>query len=286
MVRVTGICLLALLSFSVGCQGRRGATDYLQARLRLQEQHLTEMEGTLRQAERELLLARREVDTLRTQLVENRGPLLPAEQTGALLRVSAIKINSLLTSGLNRDGEAGDDQLIVHFLPVDEDGEVVKLPGNVTITVLDPALPESSRTVGEWTFTAEQCRQRWVRGLTGAGYQFTLEWQEPPQHSELVVQVKLETPDRREFLTTHITHITPPAVDIAIRQERTVPRPDMDLDDTPNVTPATADEDSGDYKVLVEKPALPAPPAAREPIRKPGLLESHRWTDDTFPYRR
>ncbi|MBI1348741.1 hypothetical protein GC163_20910 [bacterium] len=201
---------LLLMGLS-GCLGR-GETDLLQARLREQQQRLTEAESQLQTSQRDLKLARKETEGLRVQLAQSGQPGLLPEQSDILVRASAIKINTMLTAGFDQDDSYGDDSLVVHFMPVDDLGEPLRLPGDIEIKVLDPALPEDAQTIAHWNFTAAESREKWFRGLFGAGYQFTLPWKAPPEHSELVVHVQLKPADGRSFTASHIVNITPPVV--------------------------------------------------------------------------
>lgn len=258
---------------AAGCFARNRASDILQARLRVQEQNVADLETQLDQAVSDLQLARREVDGLRTQLAQAGQTQLPAEQSAVLLRVSDVKINSMLTSGLNQDGAAGDDRIVVHFAPYDDDGEVVKLPGRVQISAQDPALPDGERTFGTWTFSAEECREHWVRGFLGAGYQFSLKLARPPIHTDLVVQLTLETPDGRSFSATHIVRVRPAELPPVAGR---VPRPDVE--DLQGVKPAGA---------LAAEPATSAR-TARKPAgaMETPLQDSTNWTESEIPYRR
>ncbi|OYW15293.1 MAG: hypothetical protein B7Z55_15125, partial [Planctomycetales bacterium 12-60-4] len=136
--------------------------------------------------------------------------------------------------------------------PVDDVGEVIRLPGDVRIRVLDPSLPEKSQTVAEWSFTAAESRDHWVRGFLGNGYQFTLPWPEPPKNSDLVVHVQLRPADGREFTDTQLVKITPPVMTA----------------DGKRVLPAAAES--------LQKPEL-TPPA------RPALDDSSNWMRDDVP---
>lgn len=271
--------LLLALSLSAlsaaGCFARNRTTDFLQAQLRVQEQSLSDLQTQLDRTVSELQLARREVDGLRTQLAESGQSQLPAEQAAVLLRVSDVKINSMLTSGLNEDGQPGDDRIVVHFAPYDDDGEVVKLPGRIRITAQDPALNEDERTVGTWSFTAEECRKHWVRGFLGSGYQFALELSKPPVHTDLVVQLTLDTPDGRSFNATHIVRVRPTELSpIADR----IPRPDPS--ELEGVTRVGASTPEPAAPTTTRKPASP-PPLESAPIQ-----DSTNWTESEIPFRR
>lgn len=248
--RTTWMSCLCFVGLS-GCLGRTQA-DLLQARLREQQQILAETQAQLDASAKELKLARKETEGLRHQLAKSGAPGLLPEQSDALVRVSAIRINSMLTAGFDRDDAYGDDSLVVQFTPVDDTGEVVRLPGEVRIRVVDPALPEDSQTVDEWTFSAAESRERWVRGFLGNGYQFTLPWQRPPKNSDLVVHVQLRPADGREFTATHLVKITPPVVTADAQQ----------------IQPAGA--------ASLRKPELETP-------TRPVIEDSSRWMRDDVP---
>lgn len=277
MFRRSLLLVFSLSALSAaGCFARNRSTDYLQAQLRVQEQSLTDLQTQLDKTVSDLQLARREVDSLRTQLADSGHSQLPAEQAAVLLRVSDVKINSMLTSGLNEDGKPGDDRIVVHFAPYDDDGEVVKLPGRIRITAQDPALNEDERTVGTWSFTAEECRKHWVRGFLGSGYQFALELAKTPVHTDLVVQLTLDTPDGRSFNATHIVRVRP--AEHSPIAER-VPRPDVDEFEGVTRTGASTPEAAAPTTAL--KPARLPPPPPTAPIQ-----DSTNWTESEIPIRR
>jgi hypothetical protein len=270
-IAVLAVCGLGL----AGCVAGRGQTDLLQARLREQEQRLSETESLLAANQRELKQARHDTEQLRTQLAQA-GPngLLP-EQSDLLVRVSGIKINAMLTAGVDRDDVAGDDALFVQFAPHDADGELVKLPGAIEISVLDPALPEAQRTIARWTVPAEESREHWTRGFLGTGYQFTLPWPgEPPQNSELVVHVRMRPADGREFAATHVCRITPPMT-TAIGAATYKPAQD-EFNDPEFVERLKSKARSVEF----------SPASGTLKVDGLEIQESTNWTEETMPVRR
>jgi hypothetical protein len=208
--RNAAVWTLGMLGLA-GCLAGRGQVDLLQARLREQEQQLADLQSQLQDKDKALAQSRRAEDELRRQIALSTPQGLLPEQSDLLVRVAGIRINSMLTAGIDRDQTPGDDALFVQFAPYDADGELVKLPGEIEISVLDPALPDQERTIARWTIPAEKCREHWTRGLFGAGYQFTLPWNDqPPRNGELVLHVRLKPVDGREFSATHVLRITPP----------------------------------------------------------------------------
>lgn len=165
----------------------------------------------------ELTKARQETELLRSQLAAvGEGAPLP-EQTGNLVRLSQVRINTLLSGGKDRDGLAGDDVLVTLISPVDEQGDLVKIAGEVEIEAFDMTLPSDDKRVGHWTFNAEQSAKAWHSGFVGAGLQFELPWQDPPTSKELLVHVRLKTTDGRQFDSSTPLKIAPPAGQVAGR---------------------------------------------------------------------
>lgn len=250
---------LALVSL-IGCAGR-GESDLLQARLRAQQEQLLQAQTQLNETNKNLAVARRESEQLRTELAQAASGETKLASAGQIVPVSAIKINTMLTAGVDKDDQAGDDAVVVNFAPYDDDGEIVKLHGPVDIVATDPSQPEGKQLFAKWSFTTEETRQHWVRGFLGSGYQFTLPWPEPPKHDELVLHVRLRTPDDREFVATQVVKIRREVVtaEASATAETTVRRPLRD-----------------DEFEAFEPPAN----------RRAEIRESTNWTDETTPVRR
>lgn len=264
-----------------GCLSR-GSTDLLHARIREQQTHIAETERQIALAQSELQRTRREADNLRAELARSGNGGLGAEHTEALVRVTKLQIHSLLSGGVNKDEQPGDDAFVAQLAPVDDDGEVVKLPGKIELTLIDPALLEDHRQVGQWNFTAEECRSRWTRGFTGAGYQFTMPLAASPEHDSLVLHAKLTTTDGRSFDASQIVRVTPSNTLTASSRRPVLDKAPRELDDINDPPPAP----------LKDQPAeLPewAEPQADSP-KKPGqplpLRDSTNWTEDTIPQLR
>ncbi len=263
-----------------GCLPRNASMDMLHARLRQNEEQLAELQASLASSQSQLTIARREIDALRTQLAESTGGgTFSPEHTAAMVKVTGIEVQPWLTGGINQDNAPGDDALIVHFMPRDAEGEVVKLPGNVTIRLTDPGADEGEQTVGSWTFTPEECREKWARGWLGGGYQFTLPWQDSPHNSRLVVHIDYQTPDGRAFSDTEIVKVHPSPEALAERFSPAVKTASATRTSPPKSRPkpqtlqraVREDVDEWDEEVADDTPQVP---------------HSANWTDDTIPVLR
>lgn len=184
-----------------GCLGARGDIEAVEAQLRQQQDRADQYVRELSQVRQELDVARQEADLLRRQMADSGGQALPAEFTESLFRVQRLQFNSLMSGGRDRDGQPGDDVLVAVLTPVDEHGDLVKLPGSIELEALDLTRPEGERQVGKWTFDAAQSRELWKSGLFSAGYQVEVPWQRPPSE-ELLLLAKLTTADGRQFDAT------------------------------------------------------------------------------------
>ena len=320
MMRIVLTGMLAVLA--CGCLSRSG-TDLLQARIRDQEVHLADAERQVATTQTELAKARREADGLRTELAKRGSGGTTAEQTEALVRVTKLQIHSLLSGGVNKDEQPGDDAFVAQLAPVDVDGEVVKLPGQIELTLLDPAVAEGQREVGRWNFTVEECRQHWTRGLTGAGYQFTVPLAASPAHDSLVLHAKLTMVDGRSFDASQIVRVSPATTLTASSRREvldrslldrpaldTVPRELDDINDPPPAPlkdqpeelpawaapaatptrPAETAPPAAPTKAAAKTPAeLPAPglfPPVPKKRELPPLRDSTNWTEGTIPQLR
>ncbi len=214
-LRQTGMWSLCALSLA-GCS-LRGNIDALESQLRQQEQAQEEMAAQLAQSRDELKVARRDSDALRKQLTEHRLVALPPEQADVFYRAEKIKFNMLMTSGQDRDGRPGDEGLSVLLTPVDSQGDLVKLAGEVELDLFDMTRPADQQHLGQWKFTLDEVRDRWHKGFLSAGYLFQVDWQSPPTAAELTLHARMSVADGRQFDATTQVKVTPAGAFAAVR---------------------------------------------------------------------
>jgi hypothetical protein len=274
-LRIYGSIIFAGLIAAGGCLPRNGTMDLLQARLRQNEQQLAELQSELQTSQTDLKQARRELDSLRTEFAESGRSHLTPEQASALVQVTRIALQPWLTGGVAQDDEPGDDALVLQFAPQDDQGESVKLPGQVRITLSDPGGEPGQQTLGEWAFTPEECRENWIRGWTGGAFQFTLPWQEPPASSRLAVHVVFETPDGRSFEDTALVKVNPSPEALARRHPSSQYTPPPPLDDPERNEPV--------HQVSRSQSVRKAPV---EKAGEPQFPHSVNWRDGEIPVLR
>lgn len=202
--------LLGVLSLLSGCIGT-SKVDVLEARLREQEVVVQNYQSQVVSVQSQLTVAQRESKILRVQFAKA-GKKIPAvEATAAIASVETLKFSSLLTAGQDKDSQPGDERFHAIVIPYDSAGELVKVVGDVEFEAIDLSLPEDQRTVGHWEYTPEKAKQLWHSGFLATGYRFDLPWEQLPQGKEILLHMRLKTPDGRELTASHTMKIAPPA---------------------------------------------------------------------------
>lgn len=269
---------LTLVWLICGCASRINS-DVLQARIREQSVQLTESQREIAKTRAELKQVRQEADRLRGEL----GQKNPAENLAlSPADISKIHIYSLLSGGINKDNQPGDDVVVVNFAPFDQDNEPIKAPGELEIVLIDPQLPKSEQELGRWSFSSEECEQQWTRGIANSGFQFTLPLDEAAQHTDLVVKLHYLTANGRQFETNRVVKVALATPDVAARTHRQRKKPVEVVEEQDDELPPV-----GDFRSQTSNPGFDDSDLDDVKVRstssqKP-LLHSANWTDATIP---
>lgn len=117
------------------------------------------------------------------------GDETPGDET-----VTQISLNRKLTGGHNVDDQPGDEGLLVVIEPLDAEGQLIEVPGEVSVVVLDPAQEGEAARVARWDFTAEEAAEHIKRTPLGDGLHFDLRWPHgPPANRTLNLYVRFKT---------------------------------------------------------------------------------------------
>ena len=282
--------LPALVVLLEGC-ALRGDVEVLESELRRQEQAHEELNEQLASAREELRVARSDADSLRVQISQRGQVSLASEQAEVLYRAEGIKFNMLLTSGINRDGQPGDDAVSALLLPVDEHGDLVKLVGDVEFELLDLSQTGDEQRLGTWHYTIDEVRDHWHRGFISAGYLFHLDWQRPPVSPEVTLHARMIAPDGRRFEAT-----TQLKVDVvgrsSLAQSQRARRPVSPVSPASYSASAKGGPPAG-RPVPTKRPAVPpaapqggpeiTPRQENRPGHAPVEETSDRYTEHTLP---
>ncbi len=275
-----GLLTLMLAWFlNCGCAGRMDA-DLLQARIREQAAQLAETQRDFAKTRSELKRTRIEADRLKSELAQvGHGDDIAPQ---SIIQISKLHVYALASGGLNKDDLPGDDAVVVQFVPVDSDNEPIKVPGQVEFTLFDPLLPESDRELGRWSFSTDECRSHWTRGLTSSGFQFSLPLERSPLHTDLVVHLKFRTSDDQRYDVSHIVKVVLPTGNTATKVKRPRPKPIQVDDQSDEYLPPVGDgrDDGNDLNSSDW-----ASDEHDDDLAKPGhtVLHSSNWNDATIP---
>ena len=262
--------------------------ESLEAEIRQSQDSLYRAEVKSTELQSQLAQARQETELLRSQVASTgNGTSLP-EQTGNLVRLSGVKINTLLSGGKDRDGQPGDDILVALITPIDEQGDLVKIAGEVEIEAYDMSRPGDDKKVGRWTFDSGQSAKAWHSGFVGAGLQFELPWQDLPTSKELVVHARLRTTDGRQFDANSPLKVVPaPAAALSAPALLPLPKTQPVKHETEQLTDRQIEQ--ADLTMPEETPTRPVPfydevePAPARPFPTPDKLKAAEATPKQLP---
>ena len=263
-----------------GCAGRV-KTDLLQARIREQSAQLAESQREISRAKDELKQSRRDLERLQseikqtaTQRDEGDVAFKPTTQIGK------IQIYPLASGGINKDNVPGDDAIVVQFAPFDLENEPFRLAGDVEIVVIDPELSPADQELGRWSFSAEECRSRWTRGIASTGFQFTLPLEQPLSHSKVVVKLRFQPSKDRTLEATQVVKVAATSGEGFVHK-RARPREKIQiLEDGIEALPPIDPGDPSDWGDEDDE--------VNAAVSRPGktTLHSTNWTEETIPVLR
>ena len=150
---------LAVLSALAGCGHTAQRVDFAAESERLWREN--------RRLERKVAAGDRVTAELRHRVDNLQG--FAGARHADLFRPVKIEIASL-TRGANYDDRPGDDGVTVYLRPHDEDGDVVKVPGRITIQLVDTSTPGSPRAVGLCVFDDADALGRLWHGRFGTNH--------------------------------------------------------------------------------------------------------------------
>jgi hypothetical protein len=127
-------------------------------------------------------------------------------ETGALAEkgaVAQITLHPSLTGGIGTNGHAGDEGLLVVVEPRDFAGNIINVPGKISVALLDPALNGEQARLARWDFSAGET-QTMMRAGSQPGIHLRLPWVSTPAHDRLKVFVRYSTRDGKLLQTERL----------------------------------------------------------------------------------
>lgn len=239
------VCVgLALTCVVSGCKSR---SDLVEAELRTREREVRDLRAALQRSEM--------FNAALTQPAAAPIPPFsppPGYSGDAVAPPAAVMSGTVKevvlgrgTGGVDNDGIAGDEALVIVAIPKDTDGSALKVPGKLVIQVFEFTAEGQKVPFCHWVIPPADLQKLWKNGLLATGYHVTLPWKAWPNSPKLRVVIQFTTvADNRTFEAER---------DITIRLPSGAPRPGT-------VVPAPAPP-SG---------VIETPPSFDGPILNPG----------------
>lgn len=166
-------------------------------------------------------------DAGHTRRLSTHAPNEPQDEV-----VTQITLNRKLTGGHNVDAKPGDEGVMVVVEPLNEAGELIEVPGAVSIVVLDPALEGEAARVARWDFSSREAGKHLKRTPLGDGLHFDLRWpHSPPTHRLLNLYVRYTTADGRRLQVEKQIDVEPPGAGHDGERWTRSPQPEQSADE-------------------------------------------------------
>ncbi len=135
---------------------------------------------------------------------------LPADNSS----VCQITLHPALTGGIGSSTRPSDEGLLVVVEPRDFGGNIVNVPGPISVALLDPALTGEQARLARWDFSAAQTQGMFRMGPQ-QGILLRLPWTSTPALDRLKVFVRYTTRDGKKLQAERLISValndSPPA---------------------------------------------------------------------------
>ncbi len=147
---------------------------------------VSELQTTVQSRDNQVAAQRAAIDELNSQLAVARA--ISEDDLKVLFYPDHLVIDKL-TGGADYDNKPGDDGVTVYLRPIDRDGDLVKVPGDITIQLYDLAAPAQKNFIGEYRVPVDRCGKLWHGKLWTGHFSIKCPWPSgPPEHSEVTVR--------------------------------------------------------------------------------------------------
>jgi len=114
--------------------------------------------------------------------------------------VSRVTLNRLLTGGVNQDDRPGDEGVMVVIEPRNDANQIINVPGELAVVVVDPNIQKGDPRVARWDFSADESAAHFRKSLLAEGIHLELPWPgEIPKHERLHLHVRYVPAEGTEF---------------------------------------------------------------------------------------
>ncbi len=199
ITHMSTVCALLANLCCTGCATTSGQSD-LRRELDLKNERIAALERENASLKAAAAESRRQVEIARGIDAGDRALLVAPE-----------KITLDTRSGpADLDNQPGADGLMIHLKLFDHEGDAIKAVGDIRIDAFDLSDPANPRTVGTWSFPAEQAIKLWLGKFMTYHYSLKCPWQNgPPRSSEITVRATFIDLLTKRVLTTQQAYSLP-----------------------------------------------------------------------------
>jgi outer membrane murein-binding lipoprotein Lpp len=170
------LCSCALAALVAGCESSA-----------IQKNPLAEKVDKLSQEKRELMRHIEHIESTNKDLQKQINTLHGLEEDVKLkdlCDLQSVRITKH-TNLFDKDKNGTKETLIVYIQPIDQDGDIIKAPGDVHVQLLDLDKDKDPALLGKWHITPSKLRKLWFNTLLKTHYRLTFD-----------VSDKVENPDK------------------------------------------------------------------------------------------
>ena len=175
---IFGCACLLIGGLSGGCGGADPVVD-----LRRKNQAL---KGEVRDLKDRVASQQAAIEQLNRELTVARA--LSDDDLKKIYYPETLRIGPL-SGGADFDGEPGDDGVTVYLQPIDRDGDILKVAGDIRIELYDLAAPEGGKLLGEYYFPVDEIAKYWYGQLMTYHYTLNCPWKDRrPANPEVTIR--------------------------------------------------------------------------------------------------
>jgi hypothetical protein len=133
--------------------------------------------------------------------IPEKASLTPAVQRVTDKRVIEIAFHPTISRAIDLDGEEGDDGVYIVLQPKNTHGQMVDVPGELQIAILDPSLPKGQDRIGLWTYSADDVKAKMEPIGAQQGIHLRLPWNgQNPRADKVLVFARYTFKDGRRVV--------------------------------------------------------------------------------------
>lgn len=160
------------------------------------QREISQLKEEVRRRDNELAAQLAQITELQKQLMQARA--FKPEDLEKLFYPEKIAFGTL-TGGENYDSKPGDDGVTVYIRPLDRDGDVIKVAGDIRVELFDLS-KSSDNLIGRYDIPVDTVRKLWYGKLSTYHYTVKCPWLHgPPQNPEITVRATF-----RDYLTQRV----------------------------------------------------------------------------------